>query len=214
MTSAAFSVPHDPRRRISIRHRVKSTQTVTSTAADEALQQVLGRRALKREGRLPRAPKANALTAAMADLELGRWLFRSVVLAAVGGVLTAAVVSLNQSGPPVPVHDVKAYVVVGHTVPVGAQVVLHPRLGSLPDEAVPQGTVKEDGTVEFFTYPPLPGVPAGDYVATVQWFRVSKDGSVGGNVLPARYASPSKSPLEVSVAAGANELPPLQITAK
>jgi hypothetical protein len=73
-------------------------------------------------------------------------------------------------------------------------------------------TVREDGSFTFSTFAAEDGAPAGDYVASVQWFRVGADGSVGGNAVPPRFASPSKSPWSVTVAAGGTTLAPYQIT--
>jgi hypothetical protein len=79
---------------------------------------------------------------------------------------------------------------------------------ALPDDAVPTATVQADGTFALTTFTKGDGAPPGDYVVTVQWFRVAKDGSVGGNSLPKRYASPSTSPLSVTIREGKNDLPP------
>ena len=103
---------------------------------------------------------------------------------------------------------------VGHAVPIGARVVLHPRSGALPGDAIPQGTVAADGSVTFVTYPPSQGVPAGDYVATVQWFKVAADGSVGGNAVPARYASVVQSPLTIKVTGDGAESHVLKVDLK
>lgn len=126
------------------------------------------------------------------------------------GLLLAA--GCGPSAPPVALHEVRGRVAFGRQTPVGAQVVLHPRDGAWPHGSLPSATVAEDGSFRLGTFAAGDGAPAGEYVATVQWFPVDKDGSVGGNALPGKYAAPHSSPLTVTVQAGANDLPPLEIT--
>ena len=63
MTSAAFSMPDERRQRVSIRRSLTTTSTETSSAAAEALEQVLNRKARKREGRPPAPNDAELETA-------------------------------------------------------------------------------------------------------------------------------------------------------
>lgn len=101
MTSAAFSMPDDRRQRVSIRRPLAKTSTETSSAAAEALQQVLERKARKREGRPP-APRTSAILGSAVGgvagsvnrFGLTTWLFRVAVLGLVAAVLGGAVVSL------------------------------------------------------------------------------------------------------------------------
>lgn len=221
MSAASFSLPDDRRHRVSIRRRSTATSTETSSAADEALRHVLDRRLRKREGRLPPprrqaslgGPSA-AIAASVERFGWPQWLVRAGVLGVLVAGLAYSVLTFRRAGAPVPLHPVSASVTVGRAVPVGARVVLHPRSGPLPGDAMPQGTVGEDGSVAFVTYPPLPGVPAGDYVATLQWFRVGADGSVSGNVVPARYASVEQSPLTIKVTGDAANPHRLQVQAR
>lgn len=229
MTSTAFSAASgsDDGHLISIRRRGSAgSSTATSTAADAALKQVIdARRRRHRQGEEPAdRPSlvgrvvdvpAQVVRDSIAQLGLPQWAFRALVLLAVSGVLVVAVApGLFRKGPPVPVHPVTGQLLFGRTIPVGATVMLHPRSGPLPDDALPQGRVQEDGSVTFTTYDEAVGVPEGEYVATVQWYRVGRDGSVGGNAVPPKYSSPAKSPLVVTVAPGVNELPPFRITTK
>jgi hypothetical protein len=229
MTSAAFSAASgsDDRHLVSIRRRgAAGSNTATSSAADAALKQVIdARRRRHKNGAEPELRPSlvdrvielpsQVVRDSIARLGLPQWAFRVVVLLAVSGVLFAAVApGLFRKGPPVPVHPVTGRLVFGKTIPVGAQITLHPRAGALPDDAMPQGRVAADGSVVFTTYAEAVGVPEGDYVATVQWYRVGRDGSVGGNVVPPSYALPHKSPLAVTVTPGVNELPPFRITTK
>jgi len=210
MTSPAQPAESDRSPLVSIGRRAATSATITSSAAEDAIQQVMVRRACKREGRDPAGQLAD-VPRLVGGLPIGTWLVRGGAVAAFGALLVAVGSLAFRSGPPVPLHEFTASVVVGETVPVGARVVLHPRSRVLPGEVFPQGTVGRDGSVKFVTYPPVTGVPAGDYVATIQWFRVGPDGSVGGNVLPTRYASPDKSPLSVTVAPKAAGSQRLQI---
>jgi hypothetical protein len=126
------------------------------------------------------------------------------------GLLLAA--GCGPSTPPVALHEVRGRVEFGRQTPVGARVVLYPRDGAWPHTSLPTATVTDDGSFRIGTFAADDGAPAGTYVATVQWFPVGKDGSVGGNALPQKYAVPDTSPLTVTVQAGVNDLPPLEIT--
>jgi len=101
------------------------------------------------------------------------------------------------------------------TAPAGAQVVLHPVTRSDETSVAPSGTVKEDGSFQISAYDQGDGAPPGEYVATVQWFRlVAEEGGSGRgpNVLPVKYASPETSPVKVTVNSDATELQPIEIT--
>jgi hypothetical protein len=96
----------------------------------------------------------------------------------------------------------------------GAQVVLHPVDKLLPSDVSATGTVKEDGTFHIGVYEEADGAPPGEYVATVQWFRVVPSEGGGGrgpNVLPIKYASPKTSPIRVTVKPGQNQVSPIEL---
>jgi hypothetical protein len=218
MSTAAFSIPSDSGRRISVNRRSQAPATATAAAADEAIRQLVdARRRRHRDGDdRPAKPSlvgdaVNVVTAplqeSMRRLGIGRFAFAAIVLGVVGTALVVGIMTLS-GGPPCPVHPVQGVARVGTTPLVGAQVRLYPRGHALPDDAVPTATVETDGTFTLGTFRKGDGAPAGEYVATVQWYRVAKDGSVGGNALPKRYASPATSPLTVTVRDGANQLPP------
>jgi hypothetical protein len=211
--------------RVSLKHRATLSSTQTSNAAEEAIQKVLERRDLKRKGTLPPSQPAPSLLRSATDefsyvirgsltqLGLPQWAFRVIVLLAVTAVMGVAVAKIAlRDGPPCPVHPLTGSLTIGGTVPVGASIVLHPQGHAIPGDGVPMAKVREDGTFTFTTFAADDGAPAGDYVATVQWFRVNADGSVGGNAVPARFASPAKSPWTVTVAAGSSTLDPYKIT--
>lgn len=217
MATAAFSISDDSRRHLSIR-RTRNLSTPTSVAADEAIRQLLEKRRRRNKYGEEHEPKPSLIDEALGTvtapvrqsierLGLGRWAFAVIVLGAVGIALVVGVCTLS-GGPSCVVHPATGIARAGHTPLVGAQIRLHPRGMTLPDDATPSATVQDDGTFALTTFTKGDGAPAGDYVATVQWFRVAKDGSAGGNALPKRYASPTTSPLTVTIREGTNDLPP------
>ncbi len=229
MTTHAVSTTDDPGRSL-IDHRAsiwrcpERPATASGTAAYEALEHVLQRRALKRDGRskvMDAGPSsieviASQCVTAIDDLraqaQVPKWLFKTVIIGAlVAGAGVAMGSWLFRSGPPCPVHPVVGHVAIGKTVPAGAQLVFHPVAGELPDHAVPRATVQDDGSFVVSTFRSDDGAPEGEYVVTIQWFRLSKDGAPGPNVLPRRYAAPASSPLQVAISPGSNQLPSFTI---
>jgi hypothetical protein len=96
----------------------------------------------------------------------------------------------------------------------GAFISLHPKGGSVTGAPSPRATVGPDGKFSLSTYDGKDGAPEGDYVLTVQWYKPIRQGNelVGGpNVLPKKYASARTSDLIVKIAAGQNQLQPIQI---
>ena len=78
----------------------------------------------------------------------------------------------------------------------------------------PRATVAKDGSIAVTTYDGNDGAPEGEYVLTVQWYKLVRQANelVGGpNALPPKYASAKTSDLRVTVAAGENRLNPIQI---
>jgi hypothetical protein len=113
-----------------------------------------------------------------------------------------------------PVFPVAGKVSYAGQVPVGAQVVLHSTTDSLPPTVVPTATVQPDGSFQLSVYRPGDGAPAGDYVATIQWFKVVQtDGGSGRgpNVLPKAYADPVSSPIKLTVTNQPTQLDPINI---
>ena len=96
--------------------------------------------------------------------------------------------------------------------PIGAQIVLHPVDRSKPSEVAPSGQVKADGVFTISSYEAGDGAPPGEYVATVQWYKLDKDlGGPGPNVIPKEYSSEKTSPLKVKVESTPTTLPPIVI---
>lgn len=138
--------------------------------------------------------------------------FTSVPLLA---ALALAFTGCGRSEPRVPVVAVTGKITYQGEPPAGAQVVLHPVSKSAESNVAPSGVVKEDGTFQISAYDQGDGAPPGEYVATVQWFRVVSTGEGGGgrgpNVLPTAYADPATSPIKVKVESSATQLDPIEI---
>jgi hypothetical protein len=80
-------------------------------------------------------------------------------------------------------------------------------------QGFPRVTTDKDGAFALTTYATDDGIPAGDYVVTMQWTpplpgereRDAPD-KFGG-----RYADPQKSNWKVTIKEGANDLPPFSV---
>lgn len=97
---------------------------------------------------------------------------------------------------------------------VGAQVVLHPVSAGAQQTFSATGRVRDDGTFNIGVNVAGDGAPPGDYVATVQWFKVVETKGAAGqgpNVLPAKYGSAETSPLKVKVNETPTDLPPWEL---
>jgi hypothetical protein len=98
--------------------------------------------------------------------------------------------------------------------PSGARVLLHavkpPEDGSLA--VTPSGRVEDDGSFKITSYQAGDGAAPGEYVVTVEWYPVDKDGSVGANAIPKEYSNPTTSPLKATVSdGGPTTLDPIDI---
>ena len=94
----------------------------------------------------------------------------------------------------------------------GALVVLHPQQDLGKDVPRPTGYVDKDGRFVLTTFKSGDGAPAGKYKLTIEWNKLvvkGKDAEPGPNVLPAKYAAPATTDVEVEIASGPNQLPPL-----
>lgn len=112
----------------------------------------------------------------------------------------------------VPVFPVSGKVQFQGKPPAGAIVVLNPVGATSNLDVLPTGTVKDDGSFTLTAYEPDDGAPVGNYVATIQWFKVTKDaGGPGPNVLPKTYSSPKTSPVKVNVESGPVQIPLIAI---
>lgn len=115
----------------------------------------------------------------------------------------------------VPVFPVSGKISFQGKPPVGAQIVLHPVDRSQPNDVTPSGGVTDDGSFKITAYELDDGAPQGEYVATIEWFKIVSAGGGGGgrgpNVLPKKYASAQTSPIKVSVKNGPTVIPPITI---
>lgn len=130
----------------------------------------------------------------------------------------------------IPVYPVSGKLLVDGEVPTGAQIVLHPQGHTLPEGIAATATVKEDGSFSVSIYGTEPGVPPGEYVATVHWFQHLGSESQGKRgpadlfvsmhsdrvrsepAVPPIYSSPSSSPLRLTVREDLNEITPIVIS--
>jgi hypothetical protein len=109
-------------------------------------------------------------------------------------------------------HPVRGKVLYLEQPAEGAIVVFQP-LNSGPDSLMPSGTVGADGTFTLRTHPHGDGAPAGEYVVLVTWMPPNaREQENPVNKLPAKYGSPTDSPLRAKVNAGTNELEPYRLT--
>lgn len=139
---------------------------------------------------------------------------RQIMSGVTGALLLALVCGCGKTEVKVPVVPVTGTIKVGKEIPVGAQIILHAKGHTLPAGVSPSGRVAEDGTFKVSIYSAGEGVPAGDYVATVQWYKIVKEGGgtiSGPNVIPEKYGNPSTSPLLVTVKNEPTELAPILI---
>lgn len=95
-----------------------------------------------------------------------------------------------------------------------AEIVLHPLDAECPQTVRPQARTAADGTFHPWTYREGDGVPAGRYKITVirNEVEVSKGTIVAKpNDLPRKYAQKNTTDLEVTILAGNNVLPRLEL---
>lgn len=133
-------------------------------------------------------------------------------LLAAGMLAPLALTGCGHKDVTVPVHPVSGKVTFHGKPAEGAIVTLNPQGDAALKSAAPQGTVKPDGSFKVSVYTDGDGAPAGDYVATVQWFKMVGEGA-GPNVIPAKFSKPDTSPFKITVKEGPNDLP-IEIPAK
>ena len=133
---------------------------------------------------------------------------------ALGLIAVAALVGCGEKR--VPVYKVSGKVLFNGQPAAGAQVILHSAAGSTAVKDLPaSATVADDGSFQIGAYEAADGAPPGEYVATIQWFKlVQNEGGTGKgpNVLPLQYSAPTTSPLKVKVETAAVDLQPWDVT--
>ncbi len=140
---------------------------------------------------------------------LSRWKRLALVALALGSpaLLTGCGEAPEVKVPVIPVTGTVTY---GGEKIEGARVTLHPQGHPLPAERIAVGSSKADGTYAVSIYPDPKGVPAGEYVATVEYYK-PVDGSTGPNVAAKEYGNPESSPVKVSVKDSPVTIPPIEI---
>lgn len=214
MTSAAFPVPDDRRRRVSLRRRSSNSSTATSRAADDALQQVMTRRSLKRDGRVPSRPTAAA--GSLADLResvsgvfSGIGLLKVAVLLVVGLAMWTGLSILTAAPPGEPRHAVRGTLTLNGR-PLSHSIVEFHRLDPPAGQESPIEVAYTDDAGAFaFGAARTPGLPAGHYAVVARGRRrvVRRGESVLESVpLPKSYAAPEATPLRVEVSTEVSSL--------
>jgi hypothetical protein len=135
---------------------------------------------------------------------------RPLIGAALCVALLAVVGCGKKSGPErvavVPVEG--AITFTGQPMP-GAMVVFHPKTPQ-PNVPAPRAEINKDGVLKVSTYDGGDGAPEGEYVVTVQWNKLVKQGSdlvIGPNVVPAKFAAEGTSTLTAVIKApGPNKI--------
>ncbi len=200
MATAAFSMPSDPRARISISGRSKNPGNATSAAADEALRRIIddrrrrnkyGSEPERRESALGGAINSVSDTIGESVARLGavRWILTATVLVAVGGLLFVGAIMAR----PVARHSIAGTALIDGK-PLGrVTLVFH---GKEPSgEAFTQAVfTAADGT---FSNDPTVGIPAGSYAIVVEGGPSPRGKKAP--VVPKIYADPAQTPLRVLV---------------
>ena len=207
MTSAAFSMPDDRRRRVSLRRRSTNSSTVTSRAADDALQQVMTRRSLKRDGRVPSPPTAAAGSLAdvresLSGVLSGICLLKVALLLVVGLAMWTGLSILTAAPPDEPRHAVRGMLTLNGR-PLSHSIVEFHLLDPPAGQASPiQVAYTDDAGAFAFGAAQTPGLPAGHYAVVARGRRrVVRHGEseLVDLPLPKAYANPEQTPLKVSV---------------
>lgn len=116
---------------------------------------------------------------------------------------------LGNSDPALKTIPVKGTVILNGKSAPGASVQLHPVEGSnAPIEVHPRGQVSESGQIEFTTFTPNDGIPAGEYIATISHMKVkvvNGETVAGPQLAPAIFTKPASSPVRVKVSQDSKE---------
>lgn len=131
------------------------------------------------------------------------------VVLALAACLSAAWSSSDGDVPEV--YPVTARLSFNGEATPGAFAVFHP-VGAALNALRPSGRADQDGKLTLTTYRMGDGIPAGEYIVTVEWRKLvisGEDFNPGPNVIPPRYAKPATSPLKVRVTD--YETPPLDL---
>lgn len=129
-------------------------------------------------------------------------------------VLVAAIGCGENWAPVVPASGTVKF---NGKAPAGARLVLHAVNPPNEDAGLavsPTASVKGDGSFVVTSYQAGDGAAPGDYIVTVEWYQIDKNGNPGPNVIPKQYASPKTSPIKVTINdGGPTTLDPIDISA-
>lgn len=134
-------------------------------------------------------------------------------LALYGACLMVAVCGCGRSGEQL--FPVTGKVMVNGKPAAGALVFLHREGRADPNEPVPYGTAKDDGSFDVITREPGDGVKPGDYKVTIYFPDMSQPEDGNGqrpDVLNGKYELPQNSQISASIKAQENVIPPLDLT--
>jgi hypothetical protein len=114
------------------------------------------------------------------------------------------------------VHPVRGQVFYRGTPAEGAKVVLYDTNRQDATTPFPTDVVQADGTFRLTSYEEGDGAPAGTYKATVIWLEPIPEGVNREMYSPADrlgglYSNPERSPFEVTIVEGVNELEPFEL---
>lgn len=130
-------------------------------------------------------------------------------------VITVSLTACDDGGDQIPVFPVTGRVVHQGQPAEGALVSLHPLDSKLPAALQPSGKVQADGAFSLTTYETGDGAPAGKYAATIFWPAPPQSPieapDSGPDRLAGRYLDPQKSPWQVEISEGPNELPTFEL---
>ncbi len=130
------------------------------------------------------------------------------------GCVAAALGCHDPSDDRLPVYPARGSISFRGGPAPGAFVTLHPKTPLGEDVPAPRANVAKDGTFKLSTFNGGDGAPEGEYVVTVRWYKLVKNGPdivSGPNVIPARYTRPESSNIVVRIAAGENNLQPITL---
>lgn len=120
----------------------------------------------------------------------------------------------RQASDRIAVHPVSGQVKIKGKPIANALVVLHPKTKSDPKLIAARGQTDQDGNFQLTTYDANDGAAEGEYAVTVVKYELKKQGESfvpGPNVLPGKLATPDTTDIFVKVAAGPNQLQPINI---
>lgn len=145
-------------------------------------------------------------------------MMSSCRMATLAGLYLCLVAGCGSRTERVKVHPVRGKVIFSAPAAANAMVVFHP-IGTAKDPKVPRpfAQIEKDGSFEVSTYNSKDGAPEGRYAVTLLWELPAKgsDDDTGPDLLRNTvYSDPARTPFQVTVKPGRNELEPFVIQKK